>query len=95
VKNMDINRALRNAVSTGKVYIGFEQTKKYLEKGVVKMVVVSSNCPYTEHIEKHSVPVHKYSGSNMELGAACSKPFPISVLSIVDPGESDILLVSK
>lgn len=92
---MDINRALRNAVSTGKVYIGFEQTKKYLEKGVVKMVVVSSNCPYTEHIEKHSVPVHKYNGSNMELGAACSKPFPISVLSIVDPGESDILHISK
>ncbi|MBA3043856.1 50S ribosomal protein L30e [archaeon] len=92
---MDINRALRNVVSTGKVYMGFEQTKKYLEKGVVKMVIVSSNCPYTEHIKKHSVPVHKYSGSNMELGAACGKPFPISVISIVDSGESDILHISK
>jgi large subunit ribosomal protein L30e len=92
---MDINRALRNAVSTGKVYIGFEQTKKYLEKGAVKMVVISSNCPYTEHIQKYSVPVHKYNGSNMELGAACSKPFPISVLSIAEPGESDILHIFK
>jgi len=95
VKNMDINRALRNAVSTGKTYIGFEQTKRYLEKGVVKMVVVSSNCPYIEHIEKYSVPVHKYNGSNIELGAACGKPFPVSVLSIVEPGESDILHIQK
>ncbi len=89
---MDIERALKNAVLTGKVYIGFKRTKKYLKK--LKMIVVSSNCPYTEYIKKYSVPVHKYKGSNMDLGAACGKPFPISVLGIVESGESEILNIS-
>ncbi len=89
---MDIERALKNVVLTGKVYIGYKQTKKYLKK--LKMAVVSSNCPYTEDIKKYSVPVHIYKGSNMDLGAACGKPFPISVLGILEPGESEILHLS-
>lgn len=87
---MDVERALKNAVITGKVYIGFEQTKKHLKE--VKMVVVSSNCPYTEQVKK--VPIHRYKGSNMELGAACGKLFPISMLGVVEAGESEILHLS-
>ena len=35
--------------------------------------------------------VHHYTGNNIELGTACGKYFRESVLSITDPGDSDII----
>lgn len=35
--------------------------------------------------------VHYYSGDNVDLGTACGKYFRVSTLSIVDPGDSDII----
>ena len=35
--------------------------------------------------------VHYYSGDNVALGTACGKYFRVSTLSIVDPGDSDII----
>lgn len=37
--------------------------------------------------------VHEYHGSNIELGTACGKLFRVSVLSITDAGDSDIVKV--
>lgn len=89
---MDINRALRTAVSTGKVQFGIDQTKRSIETKNSKLVVVSSNCPDEELKAKEidSVKVYHFKGTNIELGAACGKPFSISALSIIDPGSSNI-----
>jgi large subunit ribosomal protein L30e len=95
---MDIRRALRTAVSTGDVYIGTSQTKKSVEKGKAKLVIISKNCPASEYEtmqESGSVPIYKFDGTNMELGAACGKPFSISMLSIQKAGDSDILALRK
>ena len=35
--------------------------------------------------------VHYYSGDNVDLRTACGKYFRVSTLSIVDPGDSDII----
>ena len=35
--------------------------------------------------------VHHYTGNNIELGTACGKYFRVAVLSITDPGDSDII----
>lgn len=35
--------------------------------------------------------VHHYTGSNIELGTACGKFFRVGTLSIIDPGDSDII----
>ncbi|KAG5461434.1 MAG: component of cytosolic 80S ribosome and 60S large subunit [Olpidium bornovanus] len=35
--------------------------------------------------------VHHYSGNNIDLGTACGKYFRVGVLSITDPGDSDII----
>lgn len=94
---MDIKRALRNAVSTGKVFIGTSQTKKSVGKGQAKLVIVSRNCPKEElqYIQEKAVPVYTFDGTNTELGAACGKPFTISMISIQTAGESDILALRK
>ena len=91
---MDINKALRSAVSTGKVYFGINETKKAITAGKAKLVIISSNCPkdYIDDINKlKKVSTYNFRGSNVDLGSTCGKPFPVSVLTIVKPGKSTIL----
>ncbi len=90
--NMDIVRALKAAASSGDVRFGLAETRKCVGKGEAKMVVLASNCPDKDGFEDMSgVKLLAYPGTNVELGAACGKPFPISALAIVSPGESNIL----
>lgn len=92
---MDIEREIRIAISTGVVGIGFRETKKYLKKDKVKLVIYSTNSPFIDEIKKYNVPSYKFSGTNKELGNICGKPFSVSTLCIVEPGESEILRIEK
>jgi large subunit ribosomal protein L30e len=95
---MDINKALKTAVSTGKVLFGYEQTMKALKTNKAKLIIISRNCPddHLNQIDKQKdVPYYKFSGNNVELGSACGKPFSVSMLSVLNPGESEILALGS
>lgn len=95
---MDINKALKTAVATGKVLFGFEQTEKAASAGKAKLIIVSTNSPekHLEMINRHKdIPFHKFNGTNIELGSACGKPFSISILSVLNAGESEILALGQ
>jgi large subunit ribosomal protein L30e len=80
----DMNRALKTASTTGDVRFGLAETKKSIKK--------SKNCPETATLQSGSaVRLIVYDGTNVELGNACGKPFPISALAVISPGESNIL----
>lgn len=63
---------------------------------IAKLIIVSNNCPALQKskIEYYAllskVNVHHYSGNNRELGTACGKLFPVSCLTVLDAGDSDI-----
>ncbi len=40
---------------------------------------------------KNKLYIYKYKGSSWELGLACAKPYMISVMGVIDPGDSDLL----
>lgn len=90
---MDINRALKITVNTGKVLFGLRQAQKSAQTGKAKLFIRASNFPEVlkEKTEELKVPSYTYPGNNFELGAVCGKPFSVSILSVVDPGESDIM----
>jgi large subunit ribosomal protein L30e len=88
---IDVVRALKTAATTGDVRFGLAETRKSVKKGEAKLVVVSSNCPDQSVVSGKSPKVMVFNGTNVELGNACGKPFPISALAIVSPGESNIL----
>lgn len=89
---IDVVRALKTAATTGDVRFGLAETKKSVKKGEARMVVLSSNCPEKSVLpERSNVKLLIFDGTNVELGNACGKPFPISALAIVSPGESNIL----
>jgi len=89
---VDLGRALKAAVTTGKVVFGVQQTEKAVRSGEAKLVILSQNCPSDFLISTaHGVKMHRYEGTNMELGALCGKPFSVSALAVIEKGSSNIL----
>ena len=89
---IDMARALKAASTTGRVSIGLAETRKSVRSGEAKLVVVASNCPSKdEFLSKGSTTAVEFPGTNVELGSACGKPYAISVLAVVSPGDSNIL----
>ena len=90
---MNLNKALRLAIDTGKVHLGSKQSSRDADSGSAKLIILASNCPEetVNFVKGGKTPVHSFSGNNSALGAACGKPFPISVVSILDGGKSDVL----
>lgn len=94
---MDLNREIRQAVTTGKVILGSEKSLKALKLGHAKLLILASNCPEivradAEHYAKiANIPIHIYPGDSSELGLACGRPFLVSVMAVLEPGSSNIL----
>ncbi len=97
----DINKAIASTVKTGKVWLGANNAIKNVKMGKAKLVVVAENCPKDIHedIEYYcklsKIPMIIYKGSSLDLGVVCGKPFMVSVLTIREPGDSDILKVKE
>lgn len=96
---MDLQRALRTAVATGKVHLGVHQAQKAAASGKARLVIYAKNCPDQEPLlqaaKAKNVPVHEFSGFGTELGPACGKPFAVSAVAVLDAGESDILQLAR
>jgi large subunit ribosomal protein L30e len=92
---MDLNRQLKNAIATGSLRFGQRQALDACARGEAKLVIFAANCPtdFTDELHANHPEVTKFRAGlvNRELGIACSKPFSISTITIIDAGESDLL----
>ena len=92
-----INARLALVMKSGKYTLGYKSTLKSLRLGKSKLVILASNSPplRKSEIEYYAMlaktGVHYYSGDNVDLGTACGKYFRVGTLSIIDPGDSDII----
>lgn len=92
-----INSKIQLVMKSGKTSLGYKTTIKALRSGKAKMVMISNNTPplRKSEVEYYAMlakcVVHHYTGSNSELGTACGKFFHVSMMSIIDAGDSDIL----
>lgn len=98
---VDLAKSIRLAVDTGKTVLGSDRAKKLAITGGAKMLLVAKNCqPSVKQDLMHycslaSVPVVEFPGTSIELGVVCGKPFPISAISVIEAGNSDILSVAS
>ncbi|HDN82060.1 MAG TPA: 50S ribosomal protein L30e [Methanomicrobia archaeon] len=98
---MDITHEIRRAVETGKVLIGTEECLNALKNKNVKLIICAENIPEdtAEDIEYYckllEVPFYKFKGSSMELGTVVGKPYVVSVIAVISPGESNILSIDS
>ena len=95
---MELARQLKQGISTGNLLFRQRQTKSACTKGDARMVLVAANCPkeYISEIKQNhpDVTLHQVTLVNRQLGAACAKPFPVSAVCVLDPGQSELLSLS-
>jgi large subunit ribosomal protein L30e len=94
---IDLDKSLRSVMRTGKVLIGTKQALKASKRGVAKLVVVASNCPseVKKQIVDSNVPMYEYPGLSVDLGPTCGKPFIVSAVTVLEPGDSDIMALAR
>jgi large subunit ribosomal protein L30e len=98
---MDLNKQINMVVKTGKVELGCSKATDAAKTGKARLIVISSNCPephkssilYNARVSE--VPIYVYSGTSMDLGAACEKPFLVAALTVKEPGDSEILKLAE
>ena len=94
---MDISKSIRIAVDTGRVAYGAETARKALLNKEAKLVVITSNTPdeikhdVWRYAKLSEIPVLEFAGSSLDLGATCGRPHFVSVLTIFEVGDSDIM----
>jgi len=98
-KEFDVDTNLKVAMKTGKFIFGKKQVLKHLRNESFKMIIIANNCPtelekqlnYYVSLMKDKIYLHRYIGSSWDLGLACAKPYMISIIGVVQEGDSDIL----
>jgi len=88
---IDVPRALRVATDTGDVRFGLREVRRAAKTKSAKLVVVASNCPPDAVQDFGDVRLVRFSGTNVDLGAACGVPFSVAAVAVISPGESNIL----
>ncbi|CAD6335433.1 unnamed protein product [Miscanthus lutarioriparius] len=93
----NINNKLQLVMKSGKYTLGYKTVLRTLRNSKSKLVIIGNNCPplRKSEIEYYAmlakVTVHHFHGNNVDLGTACGKYFRVCCLSIIDPGDSDII----
>jgi len=98
---IDVNKAITTTAKTGKVQFGASSALKSVKTKKAKLILLASNCPQNikENLEYYctlsEIPVSVFRGESTDLGALCGKPFNVSVLTIKEPGDSNILKITE
>lgn len=98
---MDIQKSIRMASDTGNVLFGHNSSVQLITQSKPKIVLIAKNVPQdimievTKKCKLAEVPYYIFEGTSMELGSICGKPYPISVMSVLEEGDSDILNLVK
>lgn len=89
------------AVRTGKVTFGCKRVMEEIRAHRAKIVILATNCPdtlkkqITSFVKSTETPLVNYTQPSTDLGVAAGKPFAVLALSILDPGDSEILKLSE
>merc|ERR1711937_314394 len=93
----NMNQKLNLVIRSGKYKIGYKHALKSVRAGQTKLLLIASNCPAIRRTELEyfailgGARVCHFEGNNTELGTASNRMHRVCVLSIQDPGDSDIL----
>jgi large subunit ribosomal protein L30e len=98
---VDVTKQIQIAVKTGKVAFGVKEALDAARFAKAKLLIVASNCPaqyrtdIVQYAKQSSVPIFDFPGNSVDLGAACLKRFVVAVLTIKEPGDSEILKLAE
>ncbi len=87
---------IRLAVDSGESSIGVREVMRSLMSNKSKLIIVASTAQDIVDDIKHTAKIIDtnvivFDCDSMELGTICGKPYSVSSLSIINPGNSKIL----
>ena len=94
-------KAIRMCLDSGEVRLGERETQQMARTGKGLVIVVATNAPVesVSDLRRYcglgNVPLMFYPGTSMELGSVCGKPFPVSMLTVLEAGNSSIIELAK
>jgi large subunit ribosomal protein L30e len=97
----DLASDIRLAVDSGEVALGVKEVSDSIKRNKAQLVVAASKgrldmLQDVQHVSKVAeVRLLMFEGDSMALGRICGKPYSVSVLSIINPGNSKILEEAK
>ena len=94
---INVDRALRSSLRTGKVVLGSNRTVEAGLSGQAKLIIYAADCPeeVRMQLETMDLPVYGYQGMGKDLGSACGKPFSVATLAVIEPGDSEIMALQR
>ena len=98
---INLDRSISVAVRTGKTSFGMETAIKSAKIRRAKAFVIAENTPSEKkedlirYANLSKIPVIIYPKSSQDLGVICGRPHLVSVVTIYDPGDSDILSIAE
>ena len=102
-KVFDVDKNIKVAFKTGQIIHGKNQVLKHLRRDTFKMIILANNCPrdllsqlnYYNSLRKGKIFLYEYKGSSWDLGLALAKPYMISIMGVIDQGDSDLLTLKN
>ena len=98
---VDIDKAIRQAIKTGRVELGLDTSTKAAKTGRARIIIVSDRAPQDKlddlrhYTSLSGTPLIVYRGNSADLGRTCRKPFQIASVAIIDPGDSNVMAAAK
>lgn len=92
----ELEREIKNIVRTGKYILGSKRSLKAVLMGKARAVIIASKIPpaietdIVHYAKLGGIPIIKYPGTSHELGLVCGRQFPVSVIAVLDFGESKL-----
>ncbi|MEL9914960.1 MAG: ribosomal L7Ae/L30e/S12e/Gadd45 family protein [Thermoplasmatales archaeon] len=85
---MDHSWELSRLKETGKYVLGERTTKKMITRGKIISVVVAQEPHLAEKLKSISVKKYDVPLNSVQLGNIFGKPFPVSMIGVIDAGGS-------
>ena len=104
VASMDsaaLSKAIRMCMESGEIILGARETMQGARNGKGKALVLAANVPHdaSSDVRRYAalsnLSIIEFGGTSMDLGSVCGKPFPVSMLLVMEAGNSPILELGK
>jgi large subunit ribosomal protein L30e len=97
-KVFDVETNLKVAMETGDVLYGKNTVLKHLRQNKAEMLITANNVPYElmselrhmNNLLDDEIFIYQYNGSSWDLGLALGNPYMVSIVAILDYGDSEL-----
>lgn len=98
---IDFENELKIALKTGKVELGTRSAIRAAKTGKAKLIVIAKDAPedvnkdLSYYAKLSGTSTYIYPGTAWNLAGACGRPHIVVSLTVLEPGDSEVLRVTE